>query len=86
MEFLANSKFLWTNLALLVTLTGNLFLLCGIVFGIKDYPHLENHMVSLIGCYTVVYGLGMYALSQVDGKFLYNNLMIWGFVVQVIHL
>ena len=48
---------------------GNVFLLTGIIFGIKDYPGEEGKLTILLGLYSVVYGIGMYILSLIDGKF-----------------
>ena len=68
-------------MALAFTVSGNLFLLTGIVFGIKEFPGYDDHIVYLIGIFTLVYGIFMFMLARLDGKFLYNRLMILGFII-----
>ena len=59
-----------------------MFLLTGIVFGIKNFPGVsEDHMVWLIGIYTTVYGVAMFCLAKLDGKFSYNRLLLAGYLV-----
>ena len=84
MEFLKHNKFLCTNFSQIITITGNVFLLTGIVFGIKEYPGHEGSLSYLMGLYSIVYGVSMYFLSQIDGKIEYTRLMTAGFLVQVI--
>jgi hypothetical protein len=61
--FWKNPKFFITNVSLMITLAGNLFLLTGIIFGIENYPGIEDQEVHLITFYTTVYGICMYVLS-----------------------
>jgi hypothetical protein len=63
MDFIKIPRFFATNLSMVATLTANMFLLTGIVYGIEDFPGYEDHMVKLIGVYTAVYGVLMYILS-----------------------
>lgn len=63
LEFLKIPKFFATNVSMVFTLVGNLFLLTGIVYGINDFPGYEHHMVNLIGLNTAVYGVVMFILS-----------------------
>ena len=42
MDFIKIPSFFATNLAMVATLTGNLFLLTGIVYGIQDFPGYED--------------------------------------------
>ena len=46
-----------------ITITGNVFLLTGIVFGIEDFPGNEDSLSYLMGLYSIVYGITMYFLS-----------------------
>jgi Na+/melibiose symporter-like transporter len=81
MEFLRNPKFLCVNLSQVITITGNVFLLTGIVFGIDYFPGHEGSLSYLMGLYSIVYGIAMYFLSQMDGKIQYEKLMLAGFLV-----
>jgi len=80
-EFIKIPKFFATNLCMVATLTANLFLLTGIIYGINDFPGYENHVVYLIGVFSAVYGISMYILSQMDGKFPYNQLITFGLII-----
>ena len=78
---MTNKKFLCSLLCSALTITGNVFLLTGIVFGITSYTSNEDHLSYLIGLYSIVYGISMFALSQIDGYFRYTTLMTAGFFV-----
>ncbi len=70
-------------MALFITVMGSLFLLTGIIFGIKQFGEYENHAIYLIGVYGITYGIFMYALSQLDGLYKYNSMIIFGLIIQV---